>query len=650
MTVRGSIFLPGLKTQQTRGGLGETPGENLKLTLIEFDKGATPEETFLANSYQAKITSKTTAVNNGDIVNFEVTLLSANEPKVLHLVVADDYVTPEYGSEAKVLSSLKVGQKLNENGELEGTISEAYWGREEFPNGFSRMEKQTNESGEEIEVPVLLDEVTEKLTKVPVIRNFAEVTMSVELKDNKNNFKLNGFRIVNVPLAGTVGPYSIEKQQIPTLLSNKAMLPYLTVSQYYNGIVAPSTPFGNTETQAKSWTANDFNTDSKFLYERPYQKNNRTYIIVYGDYTNSDNETIPGFYKLDIGNLNDAGNFDYYDLIRNYRFNIKITEVTARGTTTVKEAIDRAPFNNLISATETSTALNVSDGKNMLIVNATNHIIVDNQQPIEVLYRYIVDVTGNKTPDNSVPQVDGLYSTDYATTKNPAVVDGAVVAQATLPKDTVINNVHWMKIVLYPKEPGSESAEQKFTIVDNNGLGRIITLNLQLPWKYEPIVVDDETYPATIANGKDNLYQGAPQLISPLAGQELTVYFNLPDGMPESVFPLDFTLESLKQGIENNKVGTLSVTYGNSLFESKKGQVAIQYVKTLTYNEYMYEYTDDDSNDVNINKRNEKHTVRCRFLTISSSAGDAEGKIIIHNPYFTPDVTVDFKRGTVSTE
>lgn len=62
------------------------------------------EETFLSNAYQAVITSATTAVSNKEIVNFEVTLQSANEPKVLHLVVADEFVKPDYGSEASVMA------------------------------------------------------------------------------------------------------------------------------------------------------------------------------------------------------------------------------------------------------------------------------------------------------------------------------------------------------------------------------------------------------------------------------------------------------------------------------------------------------------------------------------------------------------------
>ncbi len=108
------------------------------------------------------------------------------------------------------------------------------------------------------------------------------------------------------------------------------------------------------------------------------------------------------------------------------------------------------------------------------------------------------------------------------------------------------------------------------------------------------------------------------------------------------MFPLEFQLESKHQGIENNKMGTLLVSTGASLFDPDR--IAISYIKTLSYAEYCYNYVaTDTSNDVDINSPNTKHTVRCRFLTITA-ADDNDAEIMIYNPYFSPNATVQFTR------
>ncbi len=614
LTVTGSIILPGMSQANTRGLLKDTPGSGLKLTIFEFDKGADDEHSFLSNIYNAEIKS-TTAVSNNGIVEFSFTLKAATTPKELHLFLAGDYLTSEYGSVASILPTLTVGKP--------GSEYEAYWGKQDF----EKFTNTTNEEG----VPILLDEVRTKLTNVPMIRNFAKITVT----ENLNNFELLGFDIVNVPTSGTIAPWNQAKLEVPNLLDGQAMEQYSTISQSYSGIVPGIAQFRNSESAAKSWTVSNNNNFSRpshveYMYEHPYESTRRSYLIVYGKYTDNGTST-NGFYKLDIGERNEAtGAFKYYDIIRNFHYNVVITEVLAPGTATVAEAISRAPFNNLIAATETSSMLNVSNGKNMLIVNDTNHIIIDDKEEVEILYRYIEDVTGDKTVANNVPVPVGL--------EKGAVIKDFSVAEAY----TDENKVNWMRIKIKTNPPTSVTKTQSFSIVDKDGLGRTINLILRKPWQYSPIIVNGVSYSATIATGHDDSYQGPPQVISADAGQELTVYFNLPDGLPEAMFPLDFQLEAKNQGIENNKIGTLTVATGPSLFDPNK--IAISYIKTLSYNEYLYNYVrTDDSNDVDVNSPNVNHTVRCRFLTITA-VNDNNAEIMIHNPYFDPNASVEFTR------
>ena len=62
------------------------------------------------------------------------------------------------------------------------------------------------------------------------------------------------------------------------------------------------------------------------------------------------------------------------------------------------------------------------------------------------------------------------------------------------------------------------------------------------------------------------------------------------------------------------------------------------YIKTVTYEQYVYE--SDEENTVDVNKPNVSHTVRCRFRT-TVALSDLPGKptetrtiVKIANPYF----------------
>lgn len=647
VTVTGTLTIPPQAIAQSRGGLAETAGAGLKLTLLEFDMGDTPDLTTISNSYQAVITSETTAVDDGVNVNFKVTLLHTESAKVLHLVLADEYVSISgFGSEASILPSLVVGTT-----DPEGNINEteAYWGRVEFPYGYSQLKEEETEEGTRTYYELRAD-VQTKLTAVPVIRNFAKITVSVA--NTVTNFTLLGFDVVNVPTAGTVAPWNTTTQRIPVLLDNGTMRDYTTLmteDKPYKGIMAPGALIRNQESDAKTWNETNHpalaTVQPVYMYEHPYEPDRRTYLIVRGTYTSGEKSTT-GYYKLDIGNVNvDASDqtFDYYSIIRNIHYNVRITDVTATGMETVADAISRAPYNNLISATETSSMLNVSDGKNMLIVNDTNHIVVNSSETIKVMYRYITDVTNTQKPENGKATVVGLD-----------VPDGPVVESYTQSTYTDAAGAEWVLLEIVPREPTDIVKTQDFSIVDGEGLGRVIHLVLRKPWQYASLgTVDDVPVYATVAPGVNNEYsQVAPMDVSNAANKELTVYFNLPDGLPETMFPLEFKLEALKQGIENDKIGTLVVSTGPSLFPDKEGQTVISYIKTVSYMEYCYKYKNDGSNDVDVSdsNRNTNHTVRCRFLTINSVSSGDNAEILIHNPYFSPDVSVKFKRVQMTTD
>lgn len=637
-TISGSIVIPEMNVVQSRA-LGNTPGNNLKLTILEFDLVTRkPEQTFISRVYQAETTPRTDGT-----VGFKVTLNldGSNTAKQLQFVVANDFVNPGNGSIASLLPTMSVSGN-----------NEAYWGKIDFENGY--------ETQEENGTLVLTNDCKAKFNNIPVIRNFARIGVEEVL----DNFELLGFDIVNVPNSGTIAPWDSgdgESRQphIPDLLNGSAMWDYnhITDVSGYSGTLPAGVGFYNQEFDAARWVdgenSNMRSIQDRFLYEHPYEPDRRTYLIVQGVYRYTDedgtSQSKRGFYKVDIGKLAEDGTFQYYNIIRNINYKVKIQSVTAPGTATVAEAIARAPFNNLLAATETSTMLNVSDGKNMLIVNDMNHIIVNNGETVEILYRYLTDVTGNK---NEANDAEGLHY---------IVGDGDVIAKNTngewdITETTSTNAAgNWVCLKVKTKDPDPRNTyTQTITIVDGEGLGRTITLISHQPWQYVPIVPN--TNPPTTAiiqPGSYNWYEtAASQNFSNKAGEEMTVYFNLPNDLPDSMFPLDFILEAINQGLENNKIGTMTVTYGPSLFNSEV--TAIQYIKTVSLNEYKFMYKardpkDPDSDVIDVGKPNTNHTIRCRFTTITAVGDGSSAVVRIHNPYFSPDAEASASRVEMTT-
>lgn len=679
-TINGSFSLPGMTTVATRGNLGNTPGENLILTVFEFDLGESAESSYLSNIYHAELLDDTDVANNG-IVRFNLTLQTSGNPKVLHFMLADRPLSASGGSVASILPTLSIGEGSDDEmggdmdsgfdddfgGEmmflaLDGSLTpatgenndfrEAYWGFVEFPYGYVKKDNTGKPILDDDDNMILLDGndgVKSKLTEIPLIRNFAGITVSKN--NNVKNFDFISYKIVNIPSSGTIGAWDSDLKQVPILHESGIMKNYTNLS--YRGIIPGDVVLKNQEKDAKSWTYQDFidKDVTSYIYEHPFESTRRTYILIYGIYTwtedTKDPETgktitieksEPCYYKIDIGVPDQYNNFQYYNIIRNIRYNIVINQVEAKGCSTIEDAIAYPPFNNISASTETSTMLNISDGHNLLIIDQLNHIIVDKGQRVDVLYRYIenIDKPSQKLENNLTPK-------DNAKTGD--VIKSIIPPDPENPVDTVIDGVGWKKLSLFINNPSEDGniKKQSFIIYDGRGLSRTINITLRQPWKYSPIGnINGEDFYATVARGSANLYDDdltVPEDISSKKGEDFTVYFNLPNGLDETMFPLVFQLEAKNQGIENNKKGTLVVTTGPSLFDSKV--TSISYLKKISYEEYKYQYNSDNQLDKSL--QNNNHTIRCRFTTITNAELD-NAEIKIHNPYFRPDISAIFKR------
>ncbi len=596
--VRVSIAIPDMPRLATRA-FGDTPAADLKLTVFEFEKGSDPTNTFLTKIYQAETLTQTN-VANGATVDFRINdLLMTESPRVLHFVVAPQHLDAKYASEAVVFSNLSVRDN-----------SQAYWGRVEFPNGYGTVDKNMK--------PQLTDEAKQKLTGVNVLRNFAKVSVEVAATATAN-FQLTGFELVNVPTSGTVAPYNSGRQEFPQMFDDAGtMLGYLAVAgngsgqQGYSGIMPANCGFRNLEENFSPVADGGrpaWSTSPAYLYEHPFESTRRTYVILQGNYRPTTTDAWQTcYYKIDLVRLNEeSGMTEYYDILRNYDFHINVTGVSAPGASTASEAISGVSYNNISADVDARDMLQISDGANIVEVSKTN-IIFTNTTPVEFLYRYSPVGGFSSETTNAKLHTNGLNA-------------GDVIASVTAPEVyTDADGVVWVKRVITPKPiPEAGTREQSFYVVDADGLGREIRLVAHVPYDYSDI----EVYPGS-ENGRPTSAAGQGT-VSPLSGQPFTVYFNLPAGMPEAMFPLTFILESNRQNMENNPIGTLVVTSGQTGFPTTEVYEVprIKYRKTVSYAEYLYK-TDANNNLITDGAgnyvENTDHTVRCRFRTINSLA------------------------------
>lgn len=601
LTIVGSLSIPDLGCALTRGNIGDHPTDaNLKLTILEFEDTDDSKSSFLQNVYKAECTT-TTAVANEGTVTFKVTLHGTTESRKLHLIVADDYVNPSSGSEASIFGSPT--SELITNG------YEAYWGMVKIEGGYVAV--STNADGTTVTTP-RTDYIKQQLTNVPVIRNFASVSVTESL----DNFEILGYCLVNVPTSGTMVPWDAASMQTPELLNGSTMKEYTAIT--YGGIIPGSSGFKNQETDKDFSNSSAINgnqvtwsRDVQYLYEHPYESTRHTYMVIYGRYNDSQGWHA-GYYKIDFGHSSGFG-FEYYNIIRNFNYKVTVTGVYAQGFATLNEALNGRTFNNITADTK---MLSVSNGQNLLTVDATRHLFVQEGSARADNYTfttsYIKDITGAQTQASMEIYVSGL-------------VPGDVIASV----DSVTNNQS-KTYTITPKVLAETESEktQTFKVFDGNGIGREITLVLTRPYQFSNVIVRKGT-------NDSNLGYTTSENIGTGAGDEFTLYFNLPAGMPEAIFPLTFQIESQNQIMENNQIGTLSVNTGPSLFDPNV--VAISYLKTVTYNEYQYAYGSDG--DLNIGVLNPSHTIRCRFKTITAGTGTDE--IMVHNEYFkNAEITV----------
>lgn len=506
-----------------------------------------------------------------DPIEFEVTLSQTPSKRILHFLGNKSIDPNQFGSEGDLITAL-----------YSESNADAYWQRVELPDGINVGEAWNDadndgvkDDGETVQVNTIGD----KLTKVPLIRNFAKITVTTKeggvTTTNDATFELQGFTVVNVPDRGSVAPFNVNGGGFAQYLdSNKTPYSYTTLTTTtatfngYTGFV-PNDMEINEEVPA----ASAFLEAGKefYLYERNGQSKNtnRTFVIVKGKFGNDE----PSYYKIDLTYTDPTNQTTkYYEILRNFHYNIVINTVEASGAKSPQDAADMTgAHNNLSAAIETQSLLNISDGESRLFVSHTEYVFVtgttykddgttiDVPSTMELKYRYVPDIDNPNTVNNE--------NVTYSLENKDNAADNAVLS--ITPADADVNG--WRTLTVTAAQMGEGAKRQTLTLVAGN-LSRTVTFILRPKFDFYDEMA---TSPQTVSGASSKL-------------KATFVYsFTIPSesngqpNIPESLFPLTFIVQGTPESIYPN-------ADENSLpVHVLDGEQTFGYERVVTWEEYQ---------------------------------------------------------------
>ena len=607
-------------------------------------------------------------------IKFRAYLPQTDDNAIVHIIALED---DKEGSFARQVD--EVGYGLEDVVMPKFKVSgnqDAYWQRVELGCPIKVSVDNTDDSGLE-NVEGTEDKVRAKLKLVQLVRNFAKIKL-VKSED-VTNFNVLGWTVVNDLDGGSVTPwYSLvgnsdimypdfiqrddfgkEKKDVNGRVLGCSYDDL--VGQGYPGVSYAGANLRNTLSEVTEKGGANWGTGDRYLYDRKAVSVNPLYILIYGSLQGN-----LGYYKVSLANRNTTtGLVTEYNVLRNIEYTIRITGVTAEGYKTPEEAAAGPAFNNVSGDVTTRSLLQISDGVDMLYVNHVTFVITQLGQEEDFMFRYLENIlkSGNNEQNGEViwdarrvGTQDKNVGVGLKTTTEDA---SAVVTEVTEDNNYIDDRtgLKWTNLHLKFIEPTEELKEQKFTVytppknysdgTSSIGLSRTINLVVRLPWDYERVRIypgeweDDTKFPDWTPGTTPGDSEDGDIYIGPNKGDALTLFFELPSGLPESMFPLQFVIESDRQNIENAGAGNAAVQNGESLFKAEGvNDLRIQYVKTVLWSDYA---PDGESSTP------KSRIIRARFLTTTNMASyppnitSVTTTVRMHNPAFN-DVDYKFVR------
>ena len=499
------------------------------------------------------------ATENDKLYTFDVELTISDTPRHIHFV-GNSPAAPKFGMETDVMTAMET-----ESG------ADAYWYRKTI----AKIDATTDAEGKLIPT----EETKAAFGVIPLVRNFAKIVVT----SSANNFRLDSYAIAGRPKKGKVAPYNRTKGDFQDFVkSDGSMKTYEELTGEGYDAFSPTGAWLDF-----NLADSDFDGNPKYVYERETPLSNASYVIVKGYYNGG---STPVYYKVNLRD-NDG---NYVPLRRNFLYNIKISSVTRNGYATVADAVASSGSGDISTDLEFISLTNISDGEVRLTVEYTSKTLVSSD-PVTLKVKF--DKVGSN------PTLGKLTAE-----KGPEGETGAAINSVSAAVGP--DSKGWYTYTITPVAVSSTLKTQSLIVTGNYTLdGKSYSISREVSY--------------TLMDKRVMSAQCIPSEVLKKQGQAFDLRITIPDGLGESMFPLEFSIEAVKLSITPNN-DNMPVSSGTSTIvdvAERKGKSSFWFVKTLSYEEYKAIALNED----------QTKSFLCHFATNKAiSATD----IYVSNPYF----------------
>lgn len=558
-----------LMEPETRGVVNSKKEEGVEtLHLIVFDKNG-----MLVEVCEATKLDKSNS-------HYTVTLTVTDEPRIIHYVANCPVDQVEYGHETSVIGNMYVDRNLSDGATTKYETS--YWARIEVPYILVEEKEEVQTDGTKKSVVSLVDEIRGKFTLVPLLRNYAEITVVDDThKDitQPKTFSFEGFTVYNLLDRGTVAPYNSNTQEFQSFIDTNTNgtirnYSYPEISDFnYEGHALTSAQLVTDFIRDKNGNVEFYEKNKSFyVYERKVSvmtdeeekwRESPPHIIIMGRYNHGDpvTETSPVYYyKMDLvyteKDENGHETIKYYNILRNFKYKFNITAIHDEGYGTLEEAVAGAAGNNISGSSSTSKLTNVSDNEGRLWVSYTDITLVTGDA-VTFKYKYIPNFYGTGVSEYT----KGAVHNELVRFEN---IVGDVITGIDNYKSREDDSEGFREVTISVKEPDDIIRQQILLLKTNNvNLNRQIrhTLRKKLTMKVEC----------------------TPKVRGTIL-QPVTVDIKLPPGMTDDMFPLQLNMETYNRTLSPDATrNSIPVTAGPSIIDvnGRKGTQSYYYTVTI---------------------------------------------------------------------
>ena len=524
--------------------------------------------------------------------HYTVTLTVTDEPRYIHFVANCPISQVVYGHETSIIGNMYVDRN---NWEHKTEYETSYWARIEVPYILVEEKEVTQTDGTTKKVTSLVDEIVGKFKHVPLLRNYAEVTVTDKTPDN--TFEFIGYTVYNLLDRGTIAPYNSNTQKFQSFIYTDEETQTIKNYTYpqledlkYEGHALTSAQLVTDFIRNDDGTVKIYASDKPFyVYERKVSvmtdeeekwRESPPHIIIKGRYNHGKPVTDDSpiyYYKMDLvyTEKDDQGHEEikYYNILRNFMYQFNLTAVHDEGYATLAEAVAGAAGNNISGSSSTSKLTNVSDNEGRLWVSYTDTTLVNGTiyndkeealNPISLKYKYVPNYYGTEGSDYT----KGTIHNELVRFEN---IVGDVITGIEIAGSDITGTGPWAgyrNVTVYVKDPEDITHQQVLKLKTNSAhLNRQIRYTLR-----EKLTMEVECTPK----------------VSGSMMQPVTVDIKLPTGMTDDMFPLILNMETYDRTLSPDAAkNTIPVTAGPSIIDGRRDELSYYYTVTIpTFDAY----------------------------------------------------------------